>query len=203
MNVLNAMNEIVKAVNETSEDTATAENLLNLKKELAEQIVEKMEAESPDLLLSMGKEFVVDYLVDEGMMDKIHDAFVEKGLDARTSASPKLKELRGKLKEINSKEALESLKNEILATPTPSETSAVSSTENPPTPDQGTAPSADSSTTSVSQSSSQISSRAGAGAAGLAGAKVNVLSNESDSFPYESLKGFEKPDKDPFNFAIQ
>lgn len=97
MNILNALNEIVEAVNETSEDTATAENLLNLKKELAEQIVEKMEAESPDLLLSMGKDFVVDYLVDEGMMDKVHDAFVEKGLDALTSASPKLKELREKL----------------------------------------------------------------------------------------------------------
>ncbi len=114
MNVLNAMKEIVEAVNETSEDTATAENLLNLKKELAEQIVEKMEAESPDLLLSMGRDFVVDYLVDEGMMDKIHDAFVEKGLDALTSVSPKLKELREKLGKVWTEAELQHLKAEIL-----------------------------------------------------------------------------------------
>lgn len=64
MNVINAMKDIIETINK-EEDTETTENLLELKKELATQIVEKMEADSPDLMLSMGKNVVVDYLVDE------------------------------------------------------------------------------------------------------------------------------------------
>ncbi len=64
MNVINAMKDIIETINK-EEDTETTENLLELKKELATQIVDKMEADSPDLMLSMGKNVVVDYLVDE------------------------------------------------------------------------------------------------------------------------------------------
>lgn len=62
--LIDSVKTIINSVSE-SPDTETTANLLELKKELAMQIVDKMEADSPDLMLSMGKNVVVDYLVDE------------------------------------------------------------------------------------------------------------------------------------------
>ncbi len=113
MNVINAMKDIIETINK-EEDTETTENLLELKKELATQIVDKMEADSPDLMLSMGKNVVVDYLVDEWRTDKIHDAVVEQGLDALLSSHAwKLKERREKLGKVGTEAELQTLKTEI------------------------------------------------------------------------------------------
>jgi len=41
-----------------------------------------MEKEKSDLFLSIGRDSVVDYLVDEGFTDGIHDAVVEQALNS-------------------------------------------------------------------------------------------------------------------------
>ena len=64
MNVINAMKDIIETINK-EEDTETTENLLELRKELAEHIVEKLEAENSDFMLSIGRDVVIDYLVEE------------------------------------------------------------------------------------------------------------------------------------------
>lgn len=193
---------VLEAFNELTEIFNPDEELLDLKEEVALSIAKELEKKHPELSV-VGAEIIADYLISDGFWDTLKDNAIKKLLEPLLQLFPEIEKYRKLLKETNSTEDLDKLKNEILALQSPSEAFAVSSTENPPTPDQGTPPSAESSATRVSQSSSQISSRTGAGAAGLVGAGLNVLSNESDSFPYESLKGFEKPDKDPFNFAIQ
>lgn len=113
MNVINTMKDIIETMNK-EEDTETTQNLLDLKKELAEQIFEKLEAENSDFMLSIGRDVVIDYLVEEWWTDKIHDAVVEQGLDAfLPSLALELKERREKLKEASTEAELQRLKAEI------------------------------------------------------------------------------------------
>lgn len=111
MELLNAMKDIYESVNEDSE---TAEKLLILKKEIADEIVEELNAKSPDFVVSLGKDLIADYLVDEGFSDRLHDSFVEKGLAALSGHAPKLKELREKLQKASTQEQLLSLKDEVF-----------------------------------------------------------------------------------------
>lgn len=111
--LMDSVKTMINSLSESS-DTETTENLLDLKKELAEQIVEKLEVENSDFILSMGRDVVIDYLVEEWWTDKIHDAVVEQGLDAfLPSLASELKERREKLKEASTEAELQRLKAEI------------------------------------------------------------------------------------------
>lgn len=110
-NMIDAIKDIVESFQENSE---TKEELLNLKKELANEIITKFEEEKPDLVVSLGKDIISDYLVDEWWSDKIHDAVVEKGLESLSTQAPELKKIREKLNKAKTADQLNKLKSEIL-----------------------------------------------------------------------------------------
>lgn len=105
-----ALKEIVTNI---KKDPETEAQLQEFRKEIAESYVQKLEKEKSDLFLSIGRDLVVDYLVDEGFTDSIHDAFVEKALISLSSNFSDLKEFRDKLKNATTDDALSSLKIEI------------------------------------------------------------------------------------------
>lgn len=105
-----ALKEIVTNL---KKDPETEAQLQEFRKEIAESYVQKLEKEKSDLFLSIGRDLVVDYLVDEGFTDSIHDAFVEKALISLSSNFFDLKEFRDKLKNATTDDALSWLKTEI------------------------------------------------------------------------------------------
>lgn len=114
------MVDMISALKDTfeslTEDAETAEKLLELKKELAEEIAAKLAEQSWDLLISIGEEMVADYLVDEGLTDKLHDSFVGKGLETFGSQlTPKLQAAREKINKVKTEKELEILKSQIFA----------------------------------------------------------------------------------------
>jgi hypothetical protein len=82
MTFLEATQDMFSSIMDKSDFSETSENLLTLKKELAEEYIKKMEKEKSDLFLSIGRDSVVDYLMDEGFTDGIHDAVVEQALNS-------------------------------------------------------------------------------------------------------------------------
>lgn len=105
-----ALKEIVTNI---KKDPETEAQLQGFRKEIAESYVQKLEKEKSDLFLSIGRDLIVDYLVDEGFTDSIHDAFVEKVLISLSSNFSDLKEFRDKLKNATTDDVLSSLKIEI------------------------------------------------------------------------------------------
>jgi hypothetical protein len=87
MTFLEAAKNVFSSIIDKADISETSENLLALKKELAEEYIKKMEKEKSDIFLSIGRDSVVDYLVDEGFTDGIHDAVVEQALNSLSSLS--------------------------------------------------------------------------------------------------------------------
>lgn len=111
MTFLESAKELVTSV---VNDKETSEDLLTLKKELAEEYVQKVEKEKSDVFLSIGRDVVVDYLVDEdGIWDAFNDAFIGKAMESLSSLSGDFKHFREKLNNASTQEDLASLRNEI------------------------------------------------------------------------------------------
>lgn len=110
-NILNQVQEFVESVTSAPE---TNEELLTLKKELANSIVEKLEKENPDILLSLDKELVAEYLVHEGIMDGLKDSILEKTLLKLSKLAPQLTTWREQINTIKTAEQLKDLETEIL-----------------------------------------------------------------------------------------
>ena len=73
-----------------------------------------MEKEKSDLFLSIGRDSVVDYLMDEGFTDGIHDAVVEQALNSLSWLSWDLKNFRENLNNAATEQEIADLKNQIL-----------------------------------------------------------------------------------------
>ena len=127
-----ALKEIVTNLKKDSE---TEEKLQELRKELAESYVQKIEKEKPDLFLSIGRDSVVDYLVDEGFTDGIHDAVVEQALNSLSSLSWDLKNFREKLNNATTEQEIADLKNQILTPSIESESPSQDPDSTPQDPD--------------------------------------------------------------------
>ena len=90
------------------------EELNDLKKEMAERIVDKMWWNN-DLLLFFGKWFAVDYLVDEWWEDIFNDLLIEKlGVNMISWYAEKLKNMWEEIKEANTKQKLDDLESRII-----------------------------------------------------------------------------------------
>ena len=70
-----ALKEIVTNI---KKDPETEAQLQEFRKEIAESYVQKLEKEKSDLFLSIGRDLVVDYLVDEGFTDSIMMLLLKK-----------------------------------------------------------------------------------------------------------------------------
>lgn len=97
-------------------DSGTSEELLQLKKEMANRVVDKMQEKKWDLVLSLWKEMIVDYLVDEGWMDDaLSDELVLWNLIwVLSSSSEDLKNLRGEIVNLKTAEELKSFEERLL-----------------------------------------------------------------------------------------
>lgn len=110
-NILNQVQEFIESV---TGNPKTNQELLTLKKELANSIVEKLEKENPDILLSLDKELVAEYLVHEGIMDGLKDSILEKTLLKLSKLAPQLTTWREQINTIKTAEQLKDLETEIL-----------------------------------------------------------------------------------------
>ena len=79
MNVLDSVKDIIVSLNEDPEVTKA---LQSLKRDIAKDYVSQLKEKNPDFFLSIAEDKVVDYLVDDGIADRFHDAIVGKALDS-------------------------------------------------------------------------------------------------------------------------
>lgn len=111
------MSKLVDAIEnitgEVMKDPESESHLQDLRKEIAESYIQKLEKKNPDLFLLLGKDLVVDYLVDDRFMDSIHDVLVEQTLGILSDHTSDLKNFREKLNNATTEEALSTLKSEI------------------------------------------------------------------------------------------
>lgn len=135
MTFLEATQDMFSSIMDKSDFSETSENLLTLKKELAEEYIKKMEKEKSDLFLSIGRDSVVDYLMDEGFTDGIHDAVVEQALNSLSWLSWDLKNFREKLNNATTEQEIADLKNQILTPSIESESQFQESESTPQDPD--------------------------------------------------------------------
>lgn len=112
MSLLEWLKDIVASLNESPEAKAELEDL---RKEIAKGYLEKLEKEKPDILLMFAKDQVLDYLIDDWIADKFHDAIVGKTITSISGLSSDLKEFREKLNKASTKEELETLKSQIIS----------------------------------------------------------------------------------------
>lgn len=112
MSLLEWLQDIVASLNESPEAKAELEDL---RKEIAKGYLEKLEKENPDILFMFAKDQVLDYLIDDWIADKFHDAIVGKAITSMSGLSSDLKEFREKLNKASTKEELETLKSQIIS----------------------------------------------------------------------------------------
>ena len=90
--------------------------LIQLKKEMIERVVDKMkDSDNSDLFLNLWEDFVVDYLLDDWeSSDKVNDFFIWMGINIFSSSASKLRDLRERIKDSNTKEDLDGLERSVI-----------------------------------------------------------------------------------------
>lgn len=110
MTLFEAVKDLMEFVNEDPEVTKA---LQSLKRDIAKDYVTQLKEKKPDFFLTIAEDKVVDYLVDDGIADRLHDAIVGKALDSMSWSAGELKEFREKLKSVSTQEELAKLKHQI------------------------------------------------------------------------------------------
>ena len=189
-------NEQEVVENEWSE---TNEELLELKKELAEEIVQKLQEKNSNFLSAMLEWSIADYLVDEDTIsDSIHDEFLIWNLwESAWIISPELKKYRKMFSDAKTKNDLENLKTTIFneiwennknPSNTPAETNQLSN-----------------STATVAATSSWLSTNEKAKVDSSESYEIdhlNITVSPEAKKIWENLKWKEKPDLKPFACAL-
>lgn len=110
MTLLEAVKDIMDFVNE---DPETKKALESLKRDIAKDYVARLKEKNPAFFLMISEDIVVDYLLDEGILDQIYDTFVGKILDSMSWSAEELKEFRKKLSSAYTQKDLADLKSQI------------------------------------------------------------------------------------------
>lgn len=94
----------------------TNDELNQLKKEMIWRVIDKMkEKNQNDAILQFWKDMVTDYLLDDwGSEDKVNDFFLWVGINLFSDSADKLKDLREKIKNSNTKDDLDTLEKSII-----------------------------------------------------------------------------------------
>lgn len=110
------MTEVETKVETWNEWEDTWKELIDLKKEMAERIVDKMWEKYNDLLLQFWKwkDLIADYLVDEWWEDVVDDLWAGLSINLFSWYKEQLKDLRDDIKKAESKEALADLEARII-----------------------------------------------------------------------------------------
>lgn len=109
--VIDAVKDIYEGLHENQE---TKSALVELKTQIATEIVDEVEKQSPELFLSVGKDLIVDYLVADGLFDKIKDTMMGMTVMKISAFSEKFRYLREKIGKVSTQEELEGLKDQII-----------------------------------------------------------------------------------------
>ena len=118
MTLFEAVKDLMEFVNE---DPEVAKALQSLKRDIAKDYVTQLKEKKPDFFLMVAEDKVVDYLLDEGILDQFHDAAVGKMLETMSWSAGELKEFRERLNSASTQEELANLKNQIWSESTSSE----------------------------------------------------------------------------------
>jgi len=96
-------------------DQGTSDELIQLKKEMANRVIDKMQEKKWDFSFSIGKDMIVDYLVDEGLKDSLKDELILWNLlNVFTSSSDDLKNLRGEIVNLKTAEELKDFEEKLI-----------------------------------------------------------------------------------------
>lgn len=205
-------NEQEVAENEWDE---TSDELLDLKRELAEEIIQKMQEKDSSFSSLVFEPFMIDYLVDDdSMLDKLGDKGFEKFLESSELTDKKiideLRLYRKQLNQANTKEEIESLKASIF-----NDSESSQSTSN--TPEQTDTQSSDHTTTTATVTTTAAAATTASTLwTSSTDEKAKVDSSESYEIDHlnitvspeakkiwENLKWKEKPDLEPFACALK
>ena len=107
MTLFEAVKDLMEFVNE---DPEVAKALQSLKRDIAKDYVTQLKEKKPDFFLMVAEDKVVDYLLDEGILDQFHDAAVGKMLETMSWSAGELKEFRERLNSASTQEELANLK---------------------------------------------------------------------------------------------
>ena len=110
------MSDVETKIETWNEWENTEKELIDLKKEMAERIVDKMWEKYNDLLLQFWKwkDLIADYLVDEWWEDVVDDLWAGLSINLFSWYKEQLKDLRDDIKKAESKEALAELEARII-----------------------------------------------------------------------------------------
>ena len=186
-----------------NESNESADELLELKKELADEVAEKLIEKDSNIFSLFFKWSISDYLIDENTInDALHDEVLLWGLwKSIWIINPIFKKYREKFSEIRTKTDLENLKNTIFDEILKEDLSKPETkTWNNPTE---TTSSTQSSTQSSGSQSTSEKAKVDTSSESYEIDHLNfVISQESKNI-YNNLKWKEKPDLEPFACALK
>ena len=188
---------VEKGKNSNEVDYETEEWLIDLKKEIAEEVVDKMIEKNPDSLSLLLKKPAEDFLVDEWTLeDRASEAFMWILWIWLDSLPPALKKYREMLVSAKTKDDLESLKTKIFNDIDWVSEESSQITDNWITEFQ----SSEGSTRSVS-----VGDRAKVDTSSESYEKdhLNIIASQEAKNLYNGLKWKEKPDLEPFACALK
>ena len=105
----------VSKLKETIGSSETNEALVELKKETASHVIDKLAEKRADIKIEWAKSLVVDYLVTEWFLDSFWDEIIKAWLDTFISSSKELQNLKEVIAENNTEEWLKNLESSILS----------------------------------------------------------------------------------------
>ena len=111
--LVESISNLIEGSAEWSEEAK--EELIQLKKEMATRVVDKMQEKKWDLAFSLGKDMLVDYLVDEWMKDWLVDELVLWNIiEMLSTSSEDLTVLREQIELSKSKDSLNELEEKVI-----------------------------------------------------------------------------------------
>lgn len=196
-----------------NENNETSDELLNLKKELAEEIVDKLLEKDLNISSYLFKWSIADYLVnDDTFSDKVHDEVLMWNFWKEAwIITPELKKYREMISNAKTKDDLENLKttifNELWQNNQESNTWDTN-TENSTTESWWTAPETATLTTSVTtwaaiSSWSTEKAKVDSSSESFEIDHLNFSISPETKTIYDNIKWKEKPDLEPFACALK
>lgn len=111
----NLLESIKDLLSSEKESDTTSKELIQLKKEVAQKVVDDVEKRHPDLFVSASKDLIADYLVSDGFWDSVMDNLVlENTVLKMTNQAQKFQQVKEQIDQAKTREELKQLEDSIL-----------------------------------------------------------------------------------------
>lgn len=183
-------------------------DILDLKKEIAEDIIQKFKDENTELLLWIGDDLIKDYLIDEGILDRIKDFAIEQWINL-LNHSLLLKWYREQLSKLSTRQELEAFQKTLTTSSTPpiDTTDRDTIQQHILHPDQSPLHSSSESdqqhTATTAHNTTHQTPTINTGGKDNNKAELPTTKHKTFFEKYEHLQWAEKPDFQPFMYALQ